>query len=125
MTSRHDGFTLIELLVVLAIMALLSSVALPRYMASVEKAKETALRENLRSIRVSLDRFRADKGRWPRQLDELVEQKYLPHVPVDPITEASATWVPVAPREVEEEGVSDIRSGAPGATRDGKPYASL
>jgi general secretion pathway protein G len=123
--KTRKGFTLIELLVVLAIVALLASVALPRYNASVDKAKETALRENLRALRVSLDRFRADKGRWPRQLDELVEHKYLAKVPLDPITESAATWVGQPPREADEEGISDVHSGAPGNMRDGRPYAAL
>lgn len=119
------GFTLIELLVVLAIVALLSSIALPRYFASVDKARETALRENLRTLRVSLDRFRADKGRWPKTLDEMVEQKYMPRVPVDPITEISGSWILVPPEQAEEEGVADVKSGAQGATRDGQAYQSL
>jgi len=125
MKTSIRGFTLVELLVVLAIVALLSSIALPRYLASVEKAKETALNENLRVLRISLDRFRADKGRWPKRLEELVEQKYLGHVPVDPVTEQATTWVLVSPLEADEEGVSDVKSGAGGATRDGRPYASL
>ncbi|MGE0331378.1 MAG: type II secretion system protein [Ramlibacter sp.] len=122
---KSRGFTLIELLVVLAIVALLSSIALPRYFASVDKARETALRENLRTLRVSLDRFRADKGRWPKTLDEMVEQKYLARVPVDPITELASSWVLVPPEQADEEGVADVKSGAQGATRDGLAYQSL
>ena len=45
--GTRRGFTLIELLVVLTIIALLMTVAAPRYFASVQIAKETALRENL------------------------------------------------------------------------------
>jgi prepilin-type N-terminal cleavage/methylation domain-containing protein len=41
------GFTLVELLVVLAIIATLLSLAAPRYTGSVDKAKESVLRENL------------------------------------------------------------------------------
>ena len=122
---KSRGFTLIELLVVLAIVALLSSIALPRYFASVDKARETALRENLRTLRVSLDRFRADKGRWPKTLDEMVEQKYMPRVPVDAITELASSWVLVPSEQAEEEGVADVKSGAQGATRDGQAYQSL
>jgi general secretion pathway protein G len=121
----RSGFTLIELLVVLAIVALLGSLALPRYAASVDKAREAALQENLRTIRVSLDRFRADKGRWPKQLEELVEHKYVAKVPVDPITETAGTWIVQPPADSGEEGVADVHSGAPGNMRDGRPYAAL
>lgn len=125
MKASIRGFTLIELLVVLAIVALLSSIALPRYLASVDKARETALNENLRVLRISLDRFRADQGRWPKRLEELVEQKYVAQVPVDPITELATTWVMVPSQEADEEGVADVKSGAAGSTRDGRPYVSL
>jgi general secretion pathway protein G len=125
MKASIRAFTLIELLVVLAIVALLSSIALPRYLGSLEKAKETALSENLRVLRISLDRFRADKGRWPTKLEELVEQRYVAHIPTDPMTELATTWVIVPAQGPEEEGVADVKSGSVGATRDGRPYASL
>ena len=41
------GFTLIELLVVLAVLALLASLVAPRYLARVDDAKETVLKQNL------------------------------------------------------------------------------
>ena len=45
-------------------------------------------------------------------------------VPVDPVTESDTTWVVVAPEADGEQGaVYDIRSGAPGNGRDGRPYA--
>jgi len=40
MVTRRAGFTLIELLVVLSIIALLLTLALPRYFSSVDKSKE-------------------------------------------------------------------------------------
>jgi general secretion pathway protein G len=123
--TRTKGFTLVELLVVLAIIALLLTVAVPRYFGSLEKTKEQVLQENLRVVRITLDRFRADRGRWPKALDELVEQKYLRSVPVDPMTESSTTWVLVAPQTTEESGVADVKSGAQGSTRDGKAYGAL
>ena len=43
MSMKARGFTLIELLVVMAIMAVLLTVALPRYFHSVERSREVAL----------------------------------------------------------------------------------
>jgi len=40
-TSRHAGFTLIELMVVMTIIAMLLTIALPRYLGSIDKSKET------------------------------------------------------------------------------------
>lgn len=122
---RRHGFTLIEMLVVLAIVALLLTIALPRYFGSLDKSKDVVLRENLRVIRISLDKYYADKGEYPETLDELVEQKYLRSVPVDPVTESSQTWILVPAKDSETAGVADVKSGASGQTHDGKSYESL
>jgi general secretion pathway protein G len=121
---RRRGFTLIELLVVLAIVALMASIALPRYFGSLQQAREQALQENLRVLRISIDRYRGDKGRFPADLDELVTQRYLRAVPLDPITESAQTWV-LLPAEGDDAGVADVRSGATGAGRDGRSFGEL
>ncbi len=121
---RKRGFTLIELLVVLGIVALLLTLAVPRFFPSVDKTKETILLDNLRNTRAVIDQYHADTGRYPDSLEQLVEKKYLARVPVDPVTESETTWVIVAPEADGEQGaVYDIRSGAPGNGRDGRPYA--
>ena len=120
-----QGFTLIEMLVVLAIVALLLSVATPRYFGSLEKGREVALQENLRVLRVTLDKFHADKGRYPETLDELVDERYLREVPLDPITESATTWVLVPPKEPDQQGVADVKSGASGTARDGRRFDAL
>ena len=119
------GFTLIEMLIVMAIVALLLTIALPGYFGSLDKSKDVALQENLRVLRISIDRFHADKGRLPETLVELAEQKYLRAVPVDPVTESANTWVLVPSREVDGKGVADVKSGAAGSSRDGRAYASF
>ncbi len=121
---RKRGFTLIELLVVLGIVALLLMLAVPRFFPSVDKTKETILLDNLRNTRAVIDQYHADTGRYPDSLEQLVEKKYLARVPVDPVTESESTWVIVPPEADGEPGaVYDIRSGAPGNGRDGRPYA--
>ncbi len=117
------GFTLIELLVVLAIVATLSMMVYPRYSQRIDVAKETALQENLRTVRAVIDDFRGDRGRYPESLEELVEQRYLKALPLDPITESSSTWRLVAPPEGQEGAVYDLHSGAVGAARNGRAYA--
>ena len=119
------GFTLIEMLVVMAIVALLLSIAVPRYFGSLDKSKETALKENLQVLRVTLDKFYADKGRFPETLDELVEHKYLRGVPIDPMTESNSTWITVPSNELDKKGIADVKSGASGHTHDGKAYDAL
>lgn len=117
------GFTLIELLVVLAIVALLGTLALPRYYGQVEAAKEAALRENLRTMREVLDKFYGDTGRYPENLQELVDRRYLRSLPVDPLTDSPASWVVVPPPTGYAGKVYDIRSSAAGIGKNGQPYA--
>ncbi len=119
------GFTLIELLVVMVIVALLLTIALPRYFGAVDKSKDVVLQENLQVLRITLDKFYADKGRYPEALAELVEQRYLRGVPVDPVTDSSQTWILLPPQDADIQGIADVKSGATGQTRDGRPYASL
>ena len=118
-----NGFTLIELLVVLAIVALLLTLAVPRFFPSIDSAKDTILADNLRNTRAVIDQFYADTGRYPESLDQLVEKKYLRALPVDPVADSNATWILVPPDDATKGGVYTIRSGAPGNDRTGKPYA--
>ena len=117
------GFTLIELVIVLTIIALLLTIAAPRYFHSVDRSKETVLKSNLAMTRDALDKYYGDNGKYPDQLAMLVTKKYLRSLPLDPITESTATWVIVPPDTPEKGGVLDIRSGAQGNGADGTPYS--
>jgi general secretion pathway protein G len=119
----HLGFTLIELLVVMTIVALLLTLALPRYFGSIDRSKEAVLKENLHQMREAISRYYADKGRYPESLETLAADKYLRRVPLDPITESTGTWQVVQPEDAQKGGVYDIRSGAPGKSRDGSEYS--
>jgi len=114
------GFTLIEMLVVLSVIALLLSLVTPTYVSHVGRAQELTLKQNLKTIRAAIDQFRADRGRDPADLAELVAARYLRELPVDPLTDRSDTWVPV----VVSSGMHDLHSGASGKGNDGTPYAS-
>ena len=118
------GFTLIELLVVLAIIGTLITIALPKYLHSVERSREAVLRQDLRVMRTAIDQFLADTGRYPATLDDLVKNRYLRGLPEDPVTRSAATWISIAPPDaVAAAGVYDVRSGAEGNSMDGTAYA--
>ncbi len=57
MKQGASGFTLIELMVTLAIVALLSSLAMPLTQLVAKRAKEHELRANLRQVRDALDHY--------------------------------------------------------------------
>ena len=127
------GFTLIELIVVVAIIGILAAIAVPAMRTAPERARESALKEDLFTLRSCLDQFHADRGRYPTSLDEIVSLGYLRSVPVDPITKSKDTWVlvyeDVATGDQDESqqqnspGIIDIHSGSPETALDGTKYA--
>ena len=106
----------------MAIIATLLSIALPRYFGSVDRSKEVALKQDLKTMRSAIDQFRADTGRYPKDLEELVTRRYLSEVPPDPITDSTTTWVIVPPKDGKAEGVYNVKSGADGTAQDGSSF---
>lgn len=125
MMKRNLGFTLIELIVVMAIVALLASIVAPRYFASLQKGKETALLTSLTTMRDAIDQYAADKGRYPESLQELATARYIREVPEDPLTTSRETWLELPPPpDMQATGnLWDVRSGAAGRSADGRLYA--
>lgn len=121
---RARGFTLVELLVVMACIGLLLAIAGPRFAGHVDRARETALRHNLAGVREAIDKFHADRARYPKDLQELVQERYLRALPLDPVTDRVDSWMLVAPVNQQGTAVQDLHSGAPGKALDGSPYAS-
>ena len=102
------GFTLIELLVVMTLIALLLTLAVPRYFAALEAGKIRVQQRNVATLRDAIDKFFADQGRYPQLLDELVEKQYLRQIPQDPITESSE-WEVVSPPDPSLGAVYDVK----------------
>ena len=122
------GFTLIELLVVIALIGILAVAAVGQYRQSIVRAKEAVLRENLHLMRVQINNYFADKGKWPADLQMLVEDRYMKEIPMDPVTQSRETWVTEMAEADEadistEPGISDVHSGATGMSLDGTSYA--
>lgn len=122
-SRRFVGFTLIELLVVMAIIAVLLTLAVPRYFHSVDKSKEAVLQQSLATMRDAIDKYYGDTGKYPDTIEDLITQKYLRKLPIDPITESASTWVTIPPEDAEKGNVYDVKSGAEGKSRDGTPYS--
>ncbi len=121
--TRLHGFTLLELLVVMAIIATLLTISVPRYFRSLQRSREAVLKQDLASLRESIDRFYGDTGKYPATLVVLVEKHYLRQIPVDPITRTADKWLVTNSEDPEDPGVKDVHSGAEGMGENGVPYA--
>ena len=106
---QSHGFTLIELVIVMAVIALLLTLALPRYFHAVDLGKQNVQRQNIATLRDAIDKFFGDQARYPNTLEELVEKRYLRTVPIDPLTQLP-DWKPVPPGDKSIGNVYDVRS---------------
>lgn len=120
--KKLKAFTLIELLVVMSVIALLLTVAMPRYFKGLSRSKEAALKQDLSIMRDALDKYYGDNASYPAKLEDLVDKRYLRDIPRDPITESATTWLTIAPKDTRKGKIFDIKSGASGQSVDGVPY---
>ena len=142
------GFTLAELVMVVALIALLSGMALPVAKFTVKRRKEVDLRLALRQIRTAIDEYKrlSDQGMipvkiggegYPEDLEELVEgveivgqetkRRFLRRIPVDPMTRDD--WVLRSYQDDPDatswggENIYDVRTSSEGLAIDGTKYA--
>jgi len=93
---RTTAFTLIELLLVLVILAILAAVVVPKFTGRTEQARTSAAKADVASLKVALNSFEVDTGRFPTNeegLDALVnkpgdlqgwKRPYVEKLPNDP-----------------------------------------
>jgi general secretion pathway protein G len=123
--KNQRGFSLLELMIAMFIMIILLSIALPTYNRSVQHARETVLSENLWQMRRAIDQYRADKGKLPASIEELVTNEYLREMPIDPITQTTE-WDEIMGEDStnpdSEQGLINVKSASEGKDSEGKEY---
>jgi general secretion pathway protein G len=125
--SGNAGFTMIELMIVIAIIAILASIAVANYQHSIWRAREAVLRNDLFSMRSSIDQYTLDKQKAPQSLEDLVTAGYIKSVPKDPITDATDTWVTdqedsMMAIDQTAPGIVDVHSGSDKTSTEGTAY---
>lgn len=103
----------------------------------IKHRKEAVLREDLFTLRQSIDQFTQDKKRAPESLEDLVQHGYLRAIPKDPFTGSPLTWEVIygdsspAPQDTPAtppkdilrlRGIVDVHSGSEQIATDGTRY---
>ena len=126
--SRMSGFTLMEMMIVMALIVILAGIGMTVYGNSVQRSKEAVLKEDLFRMRDAIDQYYADKNKYPGSLEDLVSEKYLRAVPVDPFTSKTDSWQtttsdPDPGNPSLDTGISNVKSGSDQTGLDGTRYA--
>ncbi len=58
--SRNVGFTLVELMIVVSILGILAALVIPKFANASERAQVAATQDQLRSLRITLERYKME-----------------------------------------------------------------
>lgn len=64
-SGRSRGFTLIELIAIIVVLAVLSGVAIPRYIDMSERARLSSVAYTLKTVRRAIWQYRINEGAYP------------------------------------------------------------
>jgi len=95
---------------------------------SILQGKESRLREDLFALRTVVSEYAFDQRKAPRTVGDLLQQRYLREMPVDPITGSSKTWRIVMENsenaiDNSAPGIREIKSGSTKTGLNGKRYS--
>ena len=125
-SRRQAGFTLLELMIVITIIIILAAIALPQYQKTILHTREAVLRDNLFKMRSLLDQYAADKGKLPQSIDDLITDRYMRDLPLDPFT-GQKDWTITSGEDPNstsgEQGVIDVHSASADISSEGTPYS--
>ncbi len=84
MCRKSDGFTLVELMIVLAIIGIMSSIAIPKFAGLVRSAQEGKTKAHLGVLRSALAVYYAgNEGAYPRDNLASLVPTYLQEIPAE------------------------------------------
>ena len=88
-SNKERGFTLVELLIVVIILAVITGIAIPSYLALRNRARESATESEMRNIATALELVNADTGNYPAAADmDALETALASYIDSIPTTDA-------------------------------------
>jgi len=95
--KKRKGFTLVELLIVVAIIGILSGIAIPSFLGARTKAKISRSFADMRTMANALELYYSDNNYYPTQAKLQTDEKiattttYLASIPKDPFSGTART----------------------------------
>jgi general secretion pathway protein G len=83
MTNNDRGFSLIELLIVLAVVGVLSGIAVPQLLRAYERSRQRVSMADMRSIAAANATYHVDSGAFPATFADLMPEYLNPVPPAD------------------------------------------
>jgi general secretion pathway protein G len=139
---RPRGFTLVEIMILLLLIGILAGIIIPMILGATRRANESALRGDLNTLRVAIERFQADCGGYPPRLEDILRWSGAQvSAPVDgtgrsldldsyrgPYLRTGDMLLPLDPFTDRRDWRYDsatgaVSSNAEGVGRDGTPYS--
>lgn len=78
MNEKEKGFTLVELLVVIIIIGILSAIAIPVFMNQRQKAVDSGIKSDLRTIANEVESYYVDNQEYPASVTQADDKVTIP-----------------------------------------------
>ncbi|WP_255448898.1 MULTISPECIES: type II secretion system protein [Selenomonas] len=71
--SRQAGFSLLGIMIAMAILAILATIAVPKFHSAIAVANTTKVKADLSTLDSAIAIYATQAGRWPDHIDDLAD----------------------------------------------------